>query len=140
MASRTTWEEQGPTRGRWLLGLGLAVLGGLSWWVYGFAVNAIGFSVSGRDIGTILLATLVAAVPAVTCLVAGWLLRSWTGLFAATGVYVVVSAFMWVLAIGGGPGGMTFLTGEFALYVVLPGVVLSAIGTLIGMSLVRRAA
>lgn len=112
-----------PSGGRWVLSLGLTVLGGISWFLFGWGVAW----------GSPLVAVVSAAVPALTCLVAGWLLRSWWGLVAAVVVYVAVSALMWVLIGGGGPGGMAFLTIGFALYVVLAGVVMAAIGTAIGM-------
>lgn len=120
------------------MGIALVVLGGLSWYLYGFVVAAFGFRLSeGQDFFTTLVAVvvamLVAAVPALTCMASGWLLRSWWGLIATAVVYIAVSALLWVLAIGGGPGGMAFWTIEFALYVVVPAVVMSAIGTNIGM-------
>src|SRR5512146_1431386 len=105
MSSRIpTLEERQPTRGQWLLALGLTMVGGLSWFIFGWGLAG----------GLSLIAVVAAIVPAVTCLVAAWLLRTWMGAAAAAGVYVVVSAVMWVLAVGGGPGGMAFLTGNFA--------------------------
>jgi hypothetical protein len=106
----------------------------LAWWIYGFVLGAVGFSLSGgRDVFSILVSTLVAAVPALTCLVAGWLLRSWSGMIVAALVYVAASALMWMLAAVG-----DLVTAEFALYVVLPAVVLSAIGTFIGIAIAGR--
>lgn len=129
-----TARRRGPSGGSWAWGIALVVFGGLAWWLYGFAVAAVGFDINGgKDFATMALATLVAAVPALPCLLAGWLLRSWLGMVAAAVVYIAVSAVMWVLAIGGGPSGMTFWTVGFALAVVLPAVVLAAIGTAIGM-------
>ncbi len=101
----------------------MTVLGALSWF----------FFIWGVASGNTLIAILSAAVPAVTCLVAGWLLRSWWGLVAAALVYTVVSAPLWTLFGGGGPAGMSFLTFAFALCIVLPAVVMAAIGTAIGM-------
>lgn len=66
-------------------------------------------------------------MPALTCLAAGWLLRSWVGLVVVSVVYVVAGAVMWVLS-GGGD-----LNGNYVLAIVLPGVALAAIGTAIGM-------
>ena len=68
-----------------------------------------------------------AALPAVMCLVAGWLLRSWWGLVASAVVYVAASAYMWFAFVTNFP-----LPVEFVWYVVLPAVVMSAIGTAIG--------
>jgi len=48
-------------------------------------------------------------------------------------VYVAASALMWMLAAVG-----DLVTAEFALYVVLPAVVLSPIGTFIGIAAARR--
>lgn len=121
-------EARGPTQAQWLLALGITILGGLAWFIAGFGLAAGG-----------IVAVLFAILSALTCLVAGWLLRSWLGLAAAAAVYVVASAVMWVLAVGGGPAGMAFWTGAFALYVVLPGVVLAALGTAFGMYTARRA-
>lgn len=123
-----------PPGARWAWAMGMAVFGGLVWWIYGFAVAAAGLKIGqAMDMTTTLIVMLVAAVPALTCLIAGWLLRSWAGLIMAAVVYVAVTAIMWVLAIGGGPGDMTFWTIEFALYVGLPALVMSVIGTALGM-------
>ena len=126
--------RRGPSAGRWAWSIGLVVIGGLAWWIYGFVLGAVGFSLSGgRDMFSILVSTLVAAVPALTCLVAGWLLRSWSGMIVAALVYVAASALMWMLAAVG-----DLVTAEFALYVVLPAVVLSPIGTFIGIAAAGR--
>ena len=119
-----------PPAGRWALGLGLVVIGGLSWFIVGwglvFAVN------QGLTLTGILASVLVAVVPAVTCLVAGWLMRSWWGMVAAIVVYAAVSALLWMLAIVGAGDTQAWLV-VFPLYVVLPGVVMAAIGAIIGM-------
>ena len=123
-----------PSRGRWAWSIGLVVLGGLAWWIYGFVLSSVGFSLGGgRDVFSILVSTLVAAVPALTCLVAGWLLRSWTGMIVAALVYMAASALMWMLAAVG-----DLATAEFALYIVMPAVVLGAIGAAIGMAIAGR--
>lgn len=123
--------RRGPSGWRWALGIGLAILGGLSWFPLGFAVAYV-VNTGAGDLST-LGALLVAALPAVTCLVAGWLLRSWWGLAAAAVVFVAVSALSWVLFVGGGPAGMAFLTIEFVLFVVVPAIVMSTIGTVLGI-------
>lgn len=126
--------RRGPSAGRWAWSIGLVVIGGLAWWIYGFVLGAVGFSLSGgRDVSSILVSTLVAAAPALTCLVAGWLLRSWSGMIVAALVYVAASALMWILAAVG-----DLVTAEFALYVVMPAVVLGAIGTFIGIATAGR--
>lgn len=121
MASRSEPNDGRPSGGRWALSLSLPVLGGLSWFLFGWGVAW----------GNALIATLAAIVPAVTCLVAAWLLRLWWGLAAVAVVYVAVSALMWGLAIVGVGDVQAWIT-SFPLYVVLPGVVMAAIGTFIG--------
>ncbi len=130
MSTHITWEERKATTGQWLLGLGLTVLGGLAWFIAGFGIGGGG-----------IVAVLVAIVPALMCLAAAWLLGSWWGFIASAAVYVAASAGMWILAaVGEGAAGIAFLSAEFALYVVLPAVVLAAIGTAIGMYRGRREA
>lgn len=80
---------------------------------------------------------LYAVVLAASCLLAGWLLRSWWGLVVAPVVYAGVALLAtWVL--GGGGDWQVWLTG-YGLYIVLPAVVMSAVGTAIGMYRARRA-
>jgi hypothetical protein len=110
-----------PTVGRWALSLGLVVLGGLSWFIFGFGL------VGGPSV----VAALAAVVPALSCLVAGWLLRSWW-VVVPTLVYMGVSAVMWALADIGNPAETAFWI-SFAFYVLLPGLVMALIGTAIGM-------
>lgn len=118
-------QQRIPPVERWRLGLGLglAVLGGLCWFIFGWGY------VNGNT-----LVGILAILPTLMCLVAGWLLRSWWGLVAAPLVYVAISAFLWAALSIGNPA-----TGEFALYVVLPAVVMAAIGTAIGRYRARRA-
>ncbi len=115
----TSQHEVSPAE-RWRIGLGLgsAAIGGLSWIFFGYGIRN----------GNLLLFVL-ALLPALWCLAAGWLLRSWWGLIAAALVYIAVSAPLWYALRIDDPA-MTF---DFALYVVLPAVVMSAIGTAIGM-------
>lgn len=124
--------EEMSSRGRWALGLGFAVFGGLSWFIFSWSI------VYGQPQVVVLAAVLLGFLPALTCLAGGWLMHSWWGLIAVPAVYVVVSALMWIPLVGGGPAGMTFLTIDFALYVVLPAVVMAAIGTPIGIYRTRR--
>ena len=118
-----TGQDAPASLGRWALSLGLVFLGGISWYLFGWGL------VAGPDI----IAMLAAVPPALTCLAAGWLLRSRRGLVAALVVYIATAALLWVLAVGGGPAGMAFLSATFALYVVLPAIVFATIGTAIGM-------
>lgn len=117
--------RQKPSGGRWALGIGLAVLGALSWFVFGFLLVQAGL--------LSLLAVLVGTGIALTCLVAGWLLRSWQGLVAVLVVYLAVGALGWTLF----GIGSSFVTVEFVLDMVLPAAVMSAIGTAIGMARAR---
>lgn len=81
---------------------------------------------------------LYAVVLSATCLFAGWLLRSWWGLVVVPVVYAGVAALASMLPwFGGGTDGSGWI-GGFALYIVLPAVVMSAIGTAIGMYQARR--
>lgn len=118
--------RRGPSAGRWALGLGLVIAGGLSWFIVGFGLVFAGSNVA--------LGVAVGALPALTCLAAGWLLRSWTGAVVTEVVYLAVSALMWVLAIVGA-GDTQAWTVAFPLYAALPAVVLGAIGTAIGTAL-----
>ncbi len=102
---------------RWAIGIGLPIVGALSLVIWGFAIASWG--------------PVAGIVPALTCLVAGWLLRSWVGFIVTSVVYVAAGAVMWTLAGGGG------LNGEYVLAIALPGVALAVLGTAIGMYLTR---
>lgn len=82
---------------------------------------------------------LYAVVLSATCLLAGWLLRSWWGLVVTPVVYVAVAAFASMLPWFGGGTDFSGWIGGFVLYIVLPAVVMSAIGTAIGMYQARLA-
>ena len=111
--AHTTTAAQSRPAWRWALGIGIPLIGALSWVIWGFAVAAWG--------------PLVGIIPALTCLVAAWLLRSWVGLIVAAVVYVGAGAIMWVLAVSGG------LNLEYVWAIVLPGIAMAAIGTAISM-------
>jgi hypothetical protein len=85
------------------------------------------------DILGILPGILYAIVIAATCLLAGWLLRSWWG------CVVVSIAYLCGFALAILPSGVSTVVG-FVLYIVLPAVVMSVIGTVIGMQRARRRA
>ncbi len=78
---------------------------------------------------------LIPILFAPTCLAASWLLRSWWGIIAPPVVYVAFAALTLLLL----RGMESFNALDFALYIVLPAVVMSVIGTVIGMSRARRA-
>ena len=69
---------------RWVVGIGLPILGALSVVVWGFAIAAWG--------------PVAGIVPALTCRASGWLLRSWLGGIVTSVVYVVAGGIMWILA------------------------------------------
>ncbi len=79
---------------------------------------------------------LYAIVLASTCLLAGWLLRSWWGLVVASLVYAGGAALV-SLTFGGGTGDWPIWAVGFLLYIILPAIVMSAIGTAIGMHKTR---
>lgn len=77
---------------------------------------------------------LYAVALAATCLLAGWLLSSWWGFVLAPVVYASVAVLATLLLPWFGySGDMQVWTTGFLLYIVLPAVVMSAIGTAIGM-------
>lgn len=91
------------------------------------------------DAMSILTGSIYAVVLATTCLLAGWLLRSWRGGVLAPVVYVGATFLTSQIFSGGFGGGYATLWARgFALYIVLPAVVMSAIGTAIGMLRARR--
>ncbi len=93
----------------------------------------------GRDVWASVMSLLVALALSTTCLLAGWLLRSWWGAVAATLMY---TGPILLLAQFGGYGVSEFLSGwltlRFTLYILLPAVVMSVIGAAIGMRGARR--
>ncbi len=111
---------------RWqiALGLGLAILGGLSWLFFGFGIR------SGNR-----LLIVLSLLPALWCLAAAWQLRSWWGLVVVPLVYALVAAPLWHALSIDAPA----TTFDFVLYVLVPGAIMSAIGTAIGRSRARQA-
>lgn len=67
MSYRGVPDDGMPPGVRWALAIGLTVIGGLSWFVFGW----------GLAYGSVPIAALAALVPAATCLAAGWL-RPWS--------------------------------------------------------------
>ncbi len=121
--------QRRPSGGRWALGIGLVIFGGLSWFIVGWGLVFAGSNV--------VMAIAVGTIPALTCLAAAWLLRSWTGAVAVEVVYLAISALMWMWAIVG-VGDIQAWAVAFPLYAALPAVVLGAIGTAIGMAVAGR--
>ena len=123
--------------GRWVAAFSLVIAGGF------LATRPIGVAFMGEPegeawsvISRVLVGILFASVLAGTCLLAGWLLRSWWGLVLAPVVYVGVAALTSQL-FGGVYNWSIWLLG-FALYIVLPAAGMSAIGTIIGMYSAER--
>ncbi len=67
-----------------------------------------------------------------TCLLAGWLLRSWLGFLIAVIVYVAAASLILTTS-SGGDSTLLFASPGVWLYIVLPAAVMSAVGTLLGM-------
>ncbi|HEX8981292.1 MAG TPA: hypothetical protein VF792_00860 [Ktedonobacterales bacterium] len=110
--------------GRWAAAIGLVIVG---------AYLAGVFVPFGSGLDTLVIP--FAIVFATTCLVAGWLLRSWWGLITVLVVYVPVAALMRSMFAGSAPGVFTV---SFALSIVATAVVMSAIGMAIGMYRIRQ--
>ena len=88
-----------------------------------------------RNIGG-LSAAILLAVP---CFMAGWLLRSWWGAVAAPVIYSATATGVAGLMASVGGGGGTISAFAVVIYIVLPAVVMSAIGTAIGVFRANRA-
>lgn len=123
--------------GRWVAAVSLVIAGGF------LAARPIGVAFMGEPeeeawsiISRMLVGILFASVLAGTCLLASWLLRSWWGLALGTVVYVGVAALTSQL-FGGVYNWSTWVVG-FVIYIVLPAVGMSAIGTIIGMYSAER--
>ncbi len=112
---------------RWIAALGPVVAAG-------YLVTPF-HNLYGIDVTPVLIILpifLYATVLAATCLLAGWLLRSWWGLVVVPVVYVAV-ALGRLTSFGGGVSDWPTTIVMFVLVIVLPAVVMSAIGTAIGM-------
>lgn len=118
--------------GRWVAVLVPALMTGL------LAANAA--TIEGpvsRNIGG-LAAAILLAVP---CLMAGWLLHSWSAVVAAPVIYVATATGVAGLmaSAGGGVGTNGISAFAVVVYLVLPAVVMSAMGTAMGLYRARRA-
>jgi hypothetical protein len=115
----------------WIASLGPVIAGGFLTQPLGNMPGMLGMQAMQGDVLGILPGILYAIVLAATCLLAGWLLRSWWGFVVAPIVYAGVAALV-SQSIGGASDWPIWTVG-FVLYIVLPAVVMSAIGTAIGM-------
>lgn len=124
LAQPRVFKSEDATMRPWIPAIALVI-------ATGYAAGMTGVAYTGRPY--ILVGVLNAFVLAATCLMAGWLLRSWWGLVAATVVYAGVAALMAYRFGNGGVGLIPVLTAGFVFYIILPAVVMSAIGAAIGM-------
>ncbi len=122
---------------RWIAALGPASVGG-----FFAAIAAADYTPFGvwslRDLGGRIFVLALAA----TCMLAGWLLRSWWGLVVVPLVYVG-AAYAGIAALaadtlGGSVDFSAVFTREFALYIVPAAVAMSVIGTAIGVFTARH--
>lgn len=120
--------RRGPSGGRWAVSIALAILGGLSWFIFGW-----GFVASGSNTA---MSILVGALPALACLAAGWLLQSWPGMLVTVAAYLAVSAVMWILMAIVNAGDAQAWLVSFPLFAALPAVVMGVTGVAIGKGLV----
>lgn len=110
---------------RWIAALGPVIAAGYLAppvaYIPGFQGNILG----------VLPFLFYAIVLAAACLLSGWLLRSWWGFVVGSVVYAAVAAFasLWF----GGFGDMQVWPVGYVLYILLPALAMSAIGTAIGM-------
>ncbi len=112
----------------WVPAIGLAV-------VSGYFAGLLGFGGLGDFVlpnGLVLLSPMLISL---ACLLSSWLLRSWWGLVAVPAVYVACAALTNGYLMTGQPG-LDF--GLFSIFIVLPAVAMSAIGTAIGMYTTSR--
>ena len=121
---------------RWITALSLVIAGGFLTQPLGNMPGMLGMQAMPGDVLGILPGIIYAIVLAATCLLAGWLLRSRWGSVVAPIVYASVAALV-SQSIGGASDWPIWPVG-FVLYIVLPAVVMSAIGTAIGMYSARR--
>jgi hypothetical protein len=116
---------------RWIAALAAVIAGGFLTQHLGNMPGLIGMQAVPGDVVGLFPGMLYAVVLAATCLLAGWVLRSWWAGLVALLVYAGVAALV-SLSIGGGIGNWSAWTVAFALYIVLPAAVMSAIGPAIG--------
>jgi hypothetical protein len=128
---------------RWIAALGPVVAAAFLARQLGNMPGLMGMQTQPGDVVSFLPVILYAIVLAATCLLAGWQLRSWVGFVVAPLMFAVVAGLRGQLFGGPGPTGGPAITQEWligvVLYILLPAIVMSAIGTAIGMYRARRA-
>lgn len=112
----------------WIVAIGPALVGAF--------LAGIGYVVGAVSAGVLGVMLMIAF--ALTCLVGAWVARSWLGFLVVPLAYLVNATLVVMIlnAMGGGPGSALFRgigQIEYVLYLVLPAVAMSAIGTAIGM-------
>lgn len=121
---------------RWIGGLGPVVAAAMLTPGLGNLPGMLGMQVETGSAVELLPGIAYAIALATTCFLAGWTLRSVWGGVVAIVVYLGV-AFLASVSLGGGGAAMTLVYG-LLLYILLPAVVMSAIGTGIGMFRARH--
>lgn len=124
------------TATRWFAGLGSVLAAALLSPGLGNLPGSLGMNSETGSFTDLLPGMLYAIALASTCLLAGWVIRSWWGALASVVVY---SAIAIGVASVTGPGGSSLPLTGYALYILLPAVVMSALGMGIGMARARKA-
>lgn len=115
---------------RWIAALAPPLVAGLAAYSYSGVINVDLTNLAHVDIGSGVVSLLATLVLSATCLLAGWLLRSWWGALATLVAYAG-PAFVVALGFDGILGAWLII--RFILYILVPAVVMTAIGTAIGM-------
>ncbi len=128
------------TASRWIAALAPALVSGYLAFNYSSVIQVDPTALAqGRNVWTSVVSLLIALVFSATCLLAGWLLRSWWGALAATIAYAGPPFVMFVWSGGYGVGKLAgWLVIRFTLYILLPAVVMSVIGTVLSMRSASR--
>lgn len=132
----TTGQQRIPstreaTRSRWIAALFPVIAAGLVAPQISNLPGTLGMQDSAATVTDLLPGIAYAIALSLTCALAGWLLRSWLGLLVTALAYIAAIALILTGTSGGGP--LPFASYGGVLYIVLPAVVMSAIGTFIGM-------
>ena len=116
---------------RWIVALAAVIAGGFLTQYLGNMPGLIAMQAVPGDVVGLFPGILSAIVLAATCLLAGWVLRSWWAVLVAPIVYAGV-AVLETLALGGLGDWSLRMAAGYGLYIVLPALVMSAIGAAIG--------
>ncbi|HEX8994627.1 MAG TPA: hypothetical protein VF812_01210 [Ktedonobacterales bacterium] len=122
--------ERDIAASRWVAALGMVFAGGFFTFYLSNMPGLIGMRMDSVDVPALLPGIVYAIVLSATCLLAAWLLRSWRESVVVALAYMLVAAAV-MMQFGGGSSG--FPIAGFLLYIVLPAVVMTAIGAAIRM-------